>query len=135
MATDAEPRKPLVLTPQRLAANRANAKKAGRPVGRKSQSTLVREEARRQLEALITGKIGALFALQFKIAEMAETNPGAANSAIESMLERALGRPTAQEPPAEVRPPVTIVNVFAPETAPQAVTGHVVPSQLPARRD
>lgn len=126
---------PYVLTPARLAANRRNAKKAGRPKGGTNYSTRVRTEARRLLEGLISGKIQELFALQFKIAQMAETNPAAANSAITSLLERALGRPIAQDETVTDRPPVTIVNVYAPDTAP-AVVGRVVsPPQLTGRQE
>jgi hypothetical protein len=116
-------------------AVRENGKKGGRPRGVKSKSTLIREEARRQLDQLITGKLGELFTLQYQIAQLGISAPSAANAAIENMLDRALGRPTPREETDAVsRVPVTIVNVFADGTAPSQPAKLPDVLVLPARR-
>lgn len=110
------PRKPL--TEAQLARNRA-AKPTGRPKGSKNKATLVLEAAKRRFDLAVAARVEELFALQLGIAQQGATAAGPANSAIEAMLDRAFGKASQRIETVGDTSPVTVVNVFAPNTAPE----------------
>jgi hypothetical protein len=114
---------------RRAAVARANGKKGGRPRGSKNRKTLIRERAEAFIEAkrlefnqAVAIKAGELLARQLEITQQNE-NYGAANSALDSLLDRAFGRSTPRPEPVSLvgREPVTIVNIYAPGTEPHVV--------------
>ena len=93
------------------------------------------EAARRDFNLAVAEKARDLLELQLRIAAMGPDAPSAANAAIESLLDRAFGKATQHQVIDEVRPPTTIINVFAPDTAPtpKTVRGEVLPALPPKR--
>jgi ribosomal protein L17 len=101
----------------------------GRPRGSKNRKTLIRERAEQLIEdkrlefnQAVAEKARALLDRQVEITQQSE-NYSAANSAIDSLLDRAFGRPSPRLEQVSTlgREPVTIVNVYAPGTEPHVV--------------
>jgi hypothetical protein len=114
---------------RRAAIARANGKLGGRPRGSKNRKTLIRERAESLIEAkrlefnqAVAMQARELLARQLEITQQSESY-NAANSAIDSLLDRAFGRSAPRAEPIGTmgREPVTIVNVYAPGTEPHVV--------------